>query len=79
MLPGPTTVIRNLQQHPRAASISLDPKGAQPIKWRALFPADIKTQLVSWGNPEDQVTNSDLELVGSVIHHACMANSFDIS
>ena len=76
---GPTALTRTPQQQPSAAATSLDPKGAQSIKWRALFPADITTQLVSWGNPEDQVTNSDLELVGSVIHHACMANCFDIS
>ena len=39
---------------------------------------DITAQLVSWGNPEGQVTNSDLELLGSVLHHGCMADCFDI-
>ena len=34
--------------------------------------------MVSWGNPEGQVTNSDLELAASVIDHTCMANCFDI-
>ena len=34
--------------------------------------------MVYGGNPEVQVTNSDLELAGSVIHHSCMADYFDI-
>ena len=40
---------------------------------------DIIAQLVSRGNPEGQVTNSDLELSISVIHHAFMDDCFDIS
>ena len=43
------------------------------------FPPDITDQLVSWDNPEGQVTNSDLDLAGSVIHHTCTADYFDIS
>ena len=42
------------------------------------FTAYITTQLVYWGNPEGQVTNSDLELAGSVLYHAYMAYCFDI-
>ena len=38
----------------------------------------IPAQLVSWGNPEGEVNNSDLELGGSVIHHTCMANFCDV-
>ena len=34
--------------------------------------------MVSWDNPEGQFINSDLELVDSVINHACMAYCFDI-
>ena len=78
VLPEPTEVPRTTQQHPKAAAISLDPAGVQPIVCQANFPADITAQLVSWGNPEGQVTNSDLDLEGSVIHHACMADCFGI-
>ena len=46
--------------------------------WQANFLTEIIAQLVSWGNPEGQATNSDLELSISVIHHAFMANCFDI-
>ena len=42
------------------------------------FPPDITDQLVSWDNPEGQVTNSDLDLSISVIRHAFMADCFDI-
>ena len=46
--------------------------------WLGNFPGDITAQLVSWGNLEYQVTNSDLDLVVSMLHHACMADCFDI-
>ena len=35
-------------------------------------------QMVSWGNPEGQVTNCDLDMAGSVLHHACAADFFDM-
>ena len=42
------------------------------------FSEDITAQLVSWGNPEGQITNSELELADSVLHHACMADFFHL-
>ena len=42
------------------------------------FPADITAHLVFWDNLEGQVANSDLDLAGNMLHHACMVNSFDI-
>ena len=41
-------------------------------------PAGITAHLVSWGNPEGQVANSDLELAVRMLHHACMEDCFDI-
>ena len=76
---GPMAVPRTPQPQPRAPATSPETVGVHPIVRQAHFTTDVTSQLVSWGNLEDQVTNSDLELVGSVIHHACMANSFDIS
>ena len=78
VLLGPTAVPQTPQQPPITAATSLDPSGAHPIVWRTHFTVDITAQLVSWGNPEVKVTNSDLDLAGSVIHHACMAECFDI-
>ena len=34
--------------------------------------------MFSWGNPEGQVTNSDLDMAGRVIHHTYMSDCFDI-
>ena len=68
VIPEPTEVPRTTQQHPKDAAISLEPAGVQPIVCQANFPADITAQLVSWGNQEGQVTNSDLELAGRLIY-----------
>ena len=61
VLPGPTVAPRTPQQYPSTMSTSLEPAGAQPIIRRAHFTAYITSQLVSCGNREGQVTNSDLE------------------
>ena len=68
VLPGPTTVPRTLQPQPSAEKSTSDSMGAHPIVWRVLFPKDVAASMVSWENPTDKVTNSDLELAGSVIH-----------
>ena len=52
VLPELTEVPRTTQQHPIATAIPLEPAGVQPIVCQANFPADITSQLVSWGNPE---------------------------
>ena len=78
MLPEPTVVPRTPQHQPIAAATSSEPTGSHPIVWQAHFTTYITGQLVSWGNPEGQVTNSDLELAVSVIHHARISNCLDI-
>ena len=78
VLPGTTAVPRNPQPQLITAATSPESTLAHPILCWAHFTADITAQLVFWGNPEGQVTNSDLELVVSMIHHACMADCFDI-
>jgi len=39
-----------------------------PTLWRARFPAEISSNLVSWENPTGTITNSDLELAGCIAH-----------
>ena len=34
--------------------------------------------LVLWDNPTGKVTNSDLDLAGSMIHHTCMSDFYHI-
>ena len=76
--PGPTAVPRTLQPQPRAVKPTPDTTGAHPIVWRATLPKDVSTSLVSWKNPDSQVTNSDLELDDIVIHHVCMTDCYDV-
>ena len=78
VLPGTTAVPWTHQPQPSAAATSLVPAGAHIIVWRGHFTTNITAQLVSWSNPEGQVTNSDLELADSVLHHVCMSNCFGI-
>ena len=78
VLPGPMTVPQTHRPQPSAADTSPEPEVAHPIICRAHFPADITAQLVSWDNPEGKLTNSDLDLTGIVLHHACMADCFNV-
>ena len=78
VLQVPTTVPQTPQPQPSAASISLETTGAHPIVWWAHFTTEITSQLVSWGNRYVQVTSSDLELVGSILHLIYMRNCFNI-
>jgi hypothetical protein len=40
-----------------------------PVLWRAPFPADIRAEVVATDNPPGAITNSDLELAGTVAQH----------
>ena len=51
---------------------------ASPIVWRVTWPKTISAALVSCDNPRGTITNSDLELAGAFLHHACAAACFDI-
>ena len=43
-----------------------------PIVWRTPVPADLQARLISDDNPNGTVTNSDLELAGTVLHEAIL-------
>jgi hypothetical protein len=49
-----------------------------PIVWRATFAPDIVADMVSWENPSGSITNSDLELAGSLLHHEAAVQNFDV-
>ena len=49
----------------------------EPILWRARFPKEITSRLVSWDNPTGDVTNSDLELAGLVAHCDVLVQELD--
>jgi hypothetical protein len=49
-----------------------------PVVWRARFPPDVVKSLVSFKNPHGTVTDSDLELAGSIRHHDAAVQCFNI-
>jgi hypothetical protein len=72
LLPGPTAV-------PRAWQASSVPTPAlSPIVWRAQFPPDIRAALASRNHPHGTITNSDLELAGSLLQHEAAVQCFDL-
>ena len=46
--------------------------------WRAPFPDNIVNDVVSWENPKGSITNSDLELAGTVAGMDVAAHSYDL-
>jgi hypothetical protein len=44
----------------------------RPIVWRIQWPADVTTSVVSSTNPTGQITNSDLEMAGVLLHTAVL-------
>ena len=50
-----------------------------PILWRAPFPAHIQRLLVSQANPSGTITNSDLELAGTIAHDDVLANATSVA
>ena len=46
--------------------------------WQAPFPSSVQQALVSTDNPSSSITNSDLELAGTVVHEATLAAVHDL-
>lgn len=42
------------------------------------IPPEIRKQLVSFDNPKETITNSDLELAGTYLHHDTIAQNCDL-
>lgn len=49
-----------------------------PILWRAPFPLDLQAAVISDHNPQGSITNSDLELAGTVAQHDIAAQAVPI-
>jgi hypothetical protein len=49
-----------------------------PVLWRAPFPADIRAKVVATDSPTGLITNSDLELAGTVAQHNVTAQLGDV-
>ena len=49
-----------------------------PLVWRSRFPTHVQDEVVSFDNPAGAVTNSDLELAGTIAQEATAASIFDV-
>ena len=79
VLPEPTAIPRILPPQPNSARSPPNPNGAHPIVWRMPFPKYILNALVSWTNPQGTDNNSELKLVGGVIHSDCVVQCFVVT
>jgi len=50
-----------------------------PLFWRAKFPNRVQSKLVSHNNPQGKMSNSDLELAGSLVHVDVLAQHADVA
>ena len=53
-------------------------KSLNPIVWRVEWPEDIRNNVVSFGNPNGTITNSDLEMAGMVLHYVVLEHLVDL-
>jgi hypothetical protein len=44
-------------------------KNIRPVVWRVEWPADIQARLVSWSNPQGDLTINDLEMAGLLLQY----------
>ena len=51
----------------------------RPCLWRERFPPEVVSKLVSFENPQGTITNSDLELTGTIAHDDILAQTVPVS
>ena len=59
------------------AFLPLAAGGHQPVLWRSAFTSQTQASLVSFSNPTGTITNSDLELAGTIAHNDIVAQAVD--
>jgi hypothetical protein len=59
------------------AFLPLSGGGHQPVLWRAPFDQPTQQSLVSWTNPTGSISNSDLELAGTIAQHDVVTHALD--
>ena len=52
---------------------------SQPCLWRERFPEHVTKQLISYSNPHGTITNSDLELAGTIAHDDVLAHAVPVT
>jgi hypothetical protein len=58
--------------------VPMEDGSVDPILWRCPFPPAIASRLVSSDNPTGNITNSELELAGSVAHMDVLSQQYDV-
>ena len=76
--PSSTSVARSTALRSGTSARRRRPKRPGPVVWRMRFPKDIQDRLVSRSNPHGDITNTDLELAGSIMHQECAVQCFDV-
>ena len=59
--------------------VPLDDDEYNSYVWRADFPSDVQSQLVTYENPSGIITNSDLEMAATVGHHDVVAHTVGVA
>jgi len=82
-IPQPSAVLRQHKLWRLSPNDSTDlqpvyPREPVPIVWRVAFPSTITARLVSSSNPHGTINNSELELVGALLHDDVAAQCFDV-
>ena len=79
---GPLTLGGVWFNMPEQLPLAIQPLKADrlpsPALWRALFPQSVQQQLVSLQNPTGTITNSDLELAGTIGHDLMLASTVPV-
>ena len=80
LVPGPADYKGTLDASGEAAGGVWLPgrRELAPIVWRVKWPTEVTKRLVTEANPKGDITNSDLELAGGLLHLAALAQHFDI-
>lgn len=55
------------------------PEKGPPLVWRHAFPPYVQRELVSYANPSGTITNSDLELAGTISHQSVLSDNYDVA
>jgi hypothetical protein len=55
------------------------PDTGPPLLWRLPFAEDIQRRLMSWEDPTGGITNSDLELAGTILHQDVLGIAHDLT
>jgi hypothetical protein len=61
------------------ASIDAGDEDVVPLLWRERFPQWVRDQLSCWKNPNGRITNSDLELAGSIAQNDVLAQYANVA